>query len=598
MFYLCAVNNTIISMRNWMENGLVCMWISLLVGLLSCAERPALDFDSIERIMPQQPDSALLRLDTAHVDPLRLSDADRAHYYLLLTEALDKCYQTPRSDSLISAAIHYYKGKHDPNRLAKAWYYKGRILQDQNMPLQAQDAYLEASNVEGVTDYSLLARLYNHLGSLYLYQDVYEKAIDFLRKAYFYYEKIEHQNGLSSVQVNMARAFHGLGAIDSAQYYYERLLPLAQGSRIRTLPSELGDLYREQGAMDKVYPLMQLALEWQPKEEKRAPIYLALGEYFLSVHQLDSADLYFRKAMMPTASIYTIAQCHRNRYRLQKELGRPKEALRHLEQFSAYADSISAMTREASIRKVDAFYNYQRMQKQVAEAQLNAAKSRNLNYLMCLVALAVIFALSLIFLQWKRRVKEAKWLAYKREQTLQSTLEAERRRYETEKTNIESELHRLQTTNQQLNQNASEMHTALLRLRKNELDLCAQMLETKENKEELSRLMFSDTAIFHRFHEMAASPSADVSKQDWTQLEDTLNDLFPHFLCSIQRMAPKLSNMEKQTCMLVKMGIPNRGMKKILDYSNVSLLQARIFTKLSGKPKGSVKEFTQLIDSL
>ena len=92
------------------------------------------------------------------------------------------------------------------------------------------------------------------------------------------------------------------------------------------------------------------------------------------------------------------------------------------------------------------------------------------------------------------------------------------------------------------------MHTALLRLRKNELDLCAQMLETKENKEELSRLMFSDTAIFHRFHEMAASPSADVSKQDWTQLEDTLNDLFPHFLCSIQRMAPKLSNMEKQTC--------------------------------------------------
>ena len=265
-----------------MENGLACMWISLLVGLLSCAERPALDFDSIERIMPQQPDSALLRLDTAHVDPLRLSDADRAHYYLLLTEALDKCYQTPRSDSLISAAIHYYKGKHDPNRLAKTWYYKGRILQDQNMPLQAQDAYLEASNVVGVTDYSLLARLYNHLGSLYLYQDVYEKAIDFLRKAYFYYEKIEHQNGLSSVQVNMARAFHGLGAIDSAQYYYERLLPLAQGTRIRTLPSELGDLYREQGAMDKVYPLMQLALEWQPKEEKRAPIYLALGEYFLA----------------------------------------------------------------------------------------------------------------------------------------------------------------------------------------------------------------------------------------------------------------------------------------------------------------------------
>ena len=129
-------------MRNWMENGLACMWISLLVGLLSCAERPALDFDSIERIMPQQPDSALLRLDTVHVDPLRLSDADRAHYYLLLTEALDKCYQTPHSDSLISAAIHYYKGKHDPNRLAKALYYKGRILQDQNMPLQAQDAYL------------------------------------------------------------------------------------------------------------------------------------------------------------------------------------------------------------------------------------------------------------------------------------------------------------------------------------------------------------------------------------------------------------------------------------------------------------------------
>ena len=94
--------------------------------------------------MPTQPDSALELLDTLHTDPNDFSAKDRAHYYLLLTEAMDKCYLTHTTDSLITIAKDFYENANNPDRRAKAWYYMGLIREGNQQPLLAQDAYLEA----------------------------------------------------------------------------------------------------------------------------------------------------------------------------------------------------------------------------------------------------------------------------------------------------------------------------------------------------------------------------------------------------------------------------------------------------------------------
>lgn len=65
-------------------------------------------------------------------------------YYLLLTEAEDKTYKKHESDSLIAIATEYFDKTDDVKRKAKAWYYRGRVVDDLKDAPRAQDYYLKA----------------------------------------------------------------------------------------------------------------------------------------------------------------------------------------------------------------------------------------------------------------------------------------------------------------------------------------------------------------------------------------------------------------------------------------------------------------------
>lgn len=84
---------------------------------------------------------------------------------------------------MIAISTQYFDKTEDWGRKAKAWYYRGRINQDLGDALHAQDFYLKALQEESeVEDYALLGRIYNSIGMLYTYQEVYEKAIPYQKK--------------------------------------------------------------------------------------------------------------------------------------------------------------------------------------------------------------------------------------------------------------------------------------------------------------------------------------------------------------------------------------------------------------------------------
>ncbi len=168
-----------------MKKNLVFLFILIPILWISCdgMGHPAIDFRKIEDLMPQHPDRALMLLEQIeHKETL--SRKDKAHYYLLLTEAQDKMHATHTTDSLITIAADYYEETNDLERKAKAWYYKGRINQDLGHPLKAQEYYLKAlRDEEKIEDHALLGRIHNHIGMLYAYQKVYDKALPFQKKA-------------------------------------------------------------------------------------------------------------------------------------------------------------------------------------------------------------------------------------------------------------------------------------------------------------------------------------------------------------------------------------------------------------------------------
>ena len=121
-------------------------------------------------MMNQYPDSALIilrSLDAAELD----TDADRAKYSLLYSQALDKNHIDIKSDSLISYAVEYYDRVGDDANSAKAYYYLGCVYENADDFYAAARAYVEAKNyVHAVDDDYLRGLIYFRMGALYDWQ--------------------------------------------------------------------------------------------------------------------------------------------------------------------------------------------------------------------------------------------------------------------------------------------------------------------------------------------------------------------------------------------------------------------------------------------
>ena len=107
-----------------MKKNIVFLLILIPIIWISCdgMGHQTIDFRKVENLMPQHPDSALMLLEQIE-NKENLSRKDKAHYYLLLTEAQDKTFVKHETDSLITIATDYYEETDDLERKAKAWFY-------------------------------------------------------------------------------------------------------------------------------------------------------------------------------------------------------------------------------------------------------------------------------------------------------------------------------------------------------------------------------------------------------------------------------------------------------------------------------------------
>ena len=276
-----------------MKNNLYVFFLFFITGLMSCSHHSGL-YEHAEKIMSQHPDSVLTLLSTIQ-DVNDLSEKDRAMYYLLLTEAQNKTYVKPTSDSLITIAVEFFDKTEDWGRKAKAWYYRGRINQDLGDALHAQDYYLKALQDENqINDYILIGRIYSSIGMLYTYQNVYEKALPYQRKALDRFALMQDSVGISYVLRDIGRTFTALEKKDSAIAYYEQALLVCSSRNKPLVYGELASLYIDKGEYLKSYKYIQKVLSSPSKKVLLDPTYLTLGKLFHKTNQIDSAYFYLR----------------------------------------------------------------------------------------------------------------------------------------------------------------------------------------------------------------------------------------------------------------------------------------------------------------
>ena len=579
---------------------------------------PTIDFRKVENLMPQHPDSALMLLEQIE-NKENLSRKDKAHYSLLLTEAEDKTYVTHTTDSLISIAADYYEKTDDLGRKAKAWYYKGRINQDLGHPLKAQEYYLKAlRDEEKIEDHALLGRIHNHIGMLYAYQKVYEKALPFQKKAVENFHLINDSTGQVFALRDLGRTFLMLGLQDSSIICNQKAIALMRKRIIPSVYTELAGLYIDRQRLEEAHGLLRTSLQNVAKPQAKYPVYLVLGELYKKSGQIDSARFYLQACINSAPLPETRAGGLFHLKEIALEKGQWEQAALLSKQYELLKDSIEQGKNAESIRNVQAFYSYNEIEQDLWEARLYASKQKSFYSLLITACLFLLTVALLRFIHYRRerksllqRLKANEEQIQRNEQTLKNisdvkdSLQNEIQIYKTKERQLSKEKdEQLKRTNEEIRQKIMQLeklsHTKD-ELEKNLLTLRSENSNLKKREqareEERKKIEESERLQNERLYDKFRSPAGwEPTDTDWHKLFISVDKLYPKMVTTLQK-STSLNESERKICYLSKIGVKPGAIEILLGKGNVSVYRKRLYEKLN-KKAGTAKDFDKYISDI
>ena len=603
-----------------MKKNIVFLLILIPIIWISCdgMGHQTIDFRKVENLMPQHPDSALMLLEQIE-NKENLSRKDKAHYSLLLTEAEDKTYVTHTTDSLISIAADYYEKTDDLGRKAKAWYYKGRINQDLGHPLKAQEYYLKAlRDEEKIEDHALLGRIHNHIGMLYAYQKVYEKALPFQKKAVENFHLINDSTGQVFALRDLGRTFLMLGLQDSSIICNQKAIALMRKRIIPSVYTELAGLYIDRQRMEEAHGLLRTSLQNVAKPQAKYPVYLVLGELYKKSGQIDSARFYLQACINSAPLPETRAGGLFHLKEIALEKGQWEQAALLSKQYELLKDSIEQGKNAESIRNVQAFYSYNEIEQDLWEARLYASKQKSFYSLLITACLFLLTVALLRFIHYRRerknllqRLKANEEQIQRNEQTLKNisdvkdSLQNEIQIYKTTERQLSKEKdEQLKRTNEEIRQKIMQLeklsHTKD-ELEKNLLTLRSENSNLKKREqareEERKKIEESERLQNERLYDKFRSPAGwEPTDTDWHKLFISVDKLYPKMVTTLQK-STSLNESERKICYLSKIGVKPGAIEILLGKGNVSVYRKRLYEKLTQK-EGAAKDFDKYISDI
>ena len=603
-----------------MKKNIVFLLILIPIIWISCdgMGHQTIDFRKIENLMPQHPDSALMLLEQIE-NKENLSRKDKAHYYLLLTEAEDKTYVTHTTDSLISIAADYYEKTDDLGRKAKAWYYKGRINQDLGHPLKAQEYYLKAlRDEEKIEDHALLGRIHNHIGMLYAYQKVYEKALPFQKKAVENFHLLSDSTGQVFALRDLGRTFLMLGHQDSAIICNQKAIALMRKRIIPSVYTELAGFYIDRQRLEEAHGLLRTSLQNVAKPQAKYPVYLVLGELYKKSGQIDSACFYLQACINSAPLPETRAGGLFHLKEIALEKGQWEQAALLSKQYELLKGSIEQGKNAESIRNVQAFYSYNEIEQDLWEARLYASKQKSFYSLLITACLFLLTVALLRFIHYRRerksllqRLKANEEQIQRNEQTLKNisdvkdSLQNEIQIYKTKERQLSKEKdEQLKRTNEEIRQKIMQLeklsHTKD-ELEKNLLTLRSENSNLKKREqareEERKKIEESERLQNERLYDKFRSPAGwEPTDTDWHKLFISVDKLYPKMVTTLQK-STSLNESERKICYLSKIGVKPGAIEILLSKGNVSVYRKRLYEKLT-KKEGTAKDFDKYISDI
>ncbi len=267
--------------------------IIILIIIVGCShEQPHNELlTKAEQIVFTHPDSVVGLLSPSWNDTA-MSEADRALFGLLYTEALHRSGLYVGTDSLIKVSREYFERQGDDKHLARALLHHGIILYQQQKTREGILSMKQAEHLASDLNepafnwylFSVLGDVNDNVGDRTTTLRYYKQA---LKAA----QQVDNKQWEVQTLNNIATTFDVLGEKDSLKYYVEQAQPLASSTegdvRANYLVNNASYLMRT-GKMDEAKRLLTESMQISPTDrgdKLLADIYVQEGDTASAVLQ-------------------------------------------------------------------------------------------------------------------------------------------------------------------------------------------------------------------------------------------------------------------------------------------------------------------------
>lgn len=546
-----------------------------------------------ENCMESQPDSALALLQRIpHPEDLR--SKAQADYALLMTQAMDKNYMKPTSDSLILLAVSYY-GSHEANSLAKgkAYFYYGRVMQELKRDEDAMKYYLSAKKVlDGSKEYKLLGLISEEIGNLNWNRDLYEAALANYQESRNYHTMAKDAFCLSYALRNIGRVYLSvINKFDSAYVFYNQALQVAHdnkcGSEFSIL-QELGMVYRVKGDCKRAEYYLLRALELDNKNLAISEIYLSLGFTYLKMNKYLKADEYL-KLSTNSPNIFTQIDAYNTLFKLEKSRKKLQSAIEYKEK----SDSLQIEAKNSEIRgaiaELQKKYENEKLQKENLQIKMGY---KNVLIFCLILFFAIILLISYYTYKNHSTKRKMREIEQKITDNKEEIASCQQDISDYKKLQSESEEHKIELITE-----IAKLDGKVSVLSKYNQELTKRLQDMGGEPQVLapdSKIESVYMAAFRIYFAIRNGlTNIEISTKDWERIFMLFDLLYLNFVKRLKEEFPQLTKHDLEICCLVKLGLSNEELSRIFLTASDSATKAkgRLKKRLNLSPEDDLERF-------
>jgi len=535
--------------------------------------------ESISQIANNQPDSALTLLSQLEPQKADWSEGDRMFFELVKLKAQNKMYVTFTTDTIINEVVNYFKTKGTPNERMLAYYMQGRVYADMGEAPQALQAYYDAIESADTTsndcDYEVLIPVYGQMSVLFHQQNLPHDEIWALQHYLDYIRRYNSAKEYVIEKLHLISPYYLLGKKDSVLQIidntYHALKAMGEDQEAADALVVSINIFMERGQLDKARHNMEIFEKESGLFDNKGNIakgreayYKTKGLYELSVHNLDSAEYYFRKVIKYGHQL----DGYRGLLYVYRTRNVSDSIAHYSLLFESALDSLHNKTEIDAIHQMSSLYNYSRIQKIAEQETHKVRKVRfGISIIIGFVFLGILIAIHYYIVYRNKKQSEIDKLA--------ANLKSAHEEYK----NVQEELQQLKEKDYHQLIVEKEMRSQELKLYIEKYSHLQELSPATDNLNEFETSKI--VGVFLNKKDFRSSKSMP-SKAEWRLLE---MQFCKNMSATYKVLAKekKLSPLELRVCILLILGFE--------DYSIVSLTDSIPQTITNAKSRSNKKIF-------